>query len=173
VRRLLGPCIPSSSHLHACTRSARCPCCLPACFGRCGRHLPRVLPLPPSSSLVSTVIGVRTGSRVLTATSGAFMQEHLSGKQYLGWLAIRDKLTELREKHRSLPRDSGRESGRDRDRDRDGEREKDRDRDRDRERERDRGSDRDRDRHRYGAVVHIHSTCALSDIAMSSVAPVC
>ena len=82
------------------------------------------------------------------------MQEHLSGKQYLGWLAIRDKLTELREKHRSLPRDSGRESGRDRDRD--GEREKDRDRDRDRERDRERGRDRDRDRHRcenYGACV--------------------
>jgi hypothetical protein len=101
------------------------------------------------------------------------MQEHLSGKQYLGWLAIRDKLTELREKHRSLPRDSGRESGRDRDRDRDRDGEREKDRDRDRERERDRGRDRDRDRHRYGTVVHVYVMHVLSDIAMSSMARVC
>ncbi|KAK9786671.1 hypothetical protein WJX73_003841 [Symbiochloris irregularis] len=92
--------------------------------------------------------------------------DHLAGKQYLGWLAIREKLTELNEKRKALPPpppagltsrpSSGRPSDADdrRRRDRDPEpdrhrRDSDRHRDRDRERDyRDRDRDRDRDRHR-------------------------
>uniref|UniRef100_A0A7S0N5A5 Luc7-like protein n=1 Tax=Pyramimonas obovata TaxID=1411642 RepID=A0A7S0N5A5_9CHLO len=79
--------------------------------------------------------------------------DHLSGKQYQGWKAIREKLKELQERkvppkgsHRpSSDKDRrDRESSKDRDRDRrDRERSRDRDRDRDR---RDRDRDRDRDR---------------------------
>lgn len=33
----------------------------------------------------------------------SLLQDHLAGKQYLGWLAIREKLTELNEKRKQLP----------------------------------------------------------------------
>eukprot|EP01047_Picozoa_sp_COSAG01_P063893 COSAG01_NODE_8360_length_2817_cov_3.679176_3_plen_154_part_00 len=96
------------------------------------------------------------------------LQAHYAGKQYRGWLAIREKLAELRAMNASRgpprrradppngegadPTASGRGSGGSGDYDRDrrrGSRDYDRrDRDRGRERERSRGRDRDRDRGR-------------------------
>mmetsp|Transcript_19356 Transcript_19356/g.58498 ORF Transcript_19356/g.58498 Transcript_19356/m.58498 type:complete len:361 (-) Transcript_19356:1452-2534(-) len=69
--------------------------------------------------------------------------DHLEGKQYTGWLAIRQKCKELREKHKNLPPEDRPRTSR-------GEREPDRarssDRGRDRDRERDREVD---DRHSH------------------------
>ena len=68
------------------------------------------------------------------------LQEHIQGKQYLGWSAIRDKLKELQGKfgHKEP----------DRHRSKDMDRERDRPRDQDRHRDRDRDRDQDRVRHR-------------------------
>eukprot|EP00884_Botryococcus_braunii_P012728 jgi/Botrbrau1/21456/Bobra.0216s0064.1 len=96
--------------------------------------------------------------------------DHLTGKQYLGWFAIREKLKEMKAKYGDKPpamvanysRDRERSRDRDRERDRQSNRERDRDRERERERgqydrrERDYGSRgrerdyRDRERDRYG-----------------------
>ena len=58
-------------------------------------------------------------------------QDHLQGKQYLGWKAIRDTLAAMQERLRSAP-----EPPRSRDRERSRERDNERSRDRERERER-------------------------------------
>ena len=58
-------------------------------------------------------------------------QDHLQGKQYLGWKAIRDTLAAMQERMRSAP-----EPPRSRERERSRERDNERSRDRERERER-------------------------------------
>ncbi len=82
------------------------------------------------------------------------VQDHLEGKQFRGWLAIREKLAEVQaaaaEKGRPKEPDvrehrSDRERDRDRDRDRGRSSRSDRDRERDRDRDRDH-SRRDRER---------------------------
>ena len=70
------------------------------------------------------------------------LQEHIQGKQYLGWSAIRDKLKELQGRFGHREPERHREPDRHRSKDMDRERERPRDQGRDRDR------DRDRDRHR-------------------------
>ncbi len=58
---------------------------------------------------------------------GFVCQDHLNGKQYLGWLAIREKFKEMQQKYgdKPLPQ-SVPGHGRDRNRSRDRDRERDR-----------------------------------------------
>ena len=76
------------------------------------------------------------------------LQDHLMGKQYLGWKAIREKLEEVKKAEADkLEKPPGRDRDRERERDR-GDHHRDRDRDRDRERDRGHSSRGDRDRER-------------------------
>ena len=70
---------------------------------------------------------------------GPTMQDHLAGKQYLGWQAIRDKYTEFakEEEERKASRSHAEPKSRERERDRPRERDRDRNRERERHRERD------------------------------------
>lgn len=88
------------------------------------------------------------------------MQDHLEGKQYKGWLAIREKLAEMQK----AAQEKGGGSRRPKEPDsRERDRERDRDRRRssrsDRERERDPSRrDRDRDRDRDRCCTELHYT---------------
>ena len=105
---------------------------------------------------IVSVAGVNHGRQVICDACGSItaendkagMERHLAGKYHLGWVALKQRLFELRE----MKKDAGNEwptprgsSGGERGRDRDRERDRDRGRDRDRERDR----DRDRGRGRY------------------------
>ena len=83
--------------------------------------------------------------RVLTGCISP-LQEHVQGKQYLGWSAIRDKLKELQGRFGHREPERHREPDRHRSKDMDRERERPRDQGRDRDRDRDRERDRHRDR---------------------------
>uniref|UniRef100_A0A7S1SVQ0 Uncharacterized protein n=1 Tax=Tetraselmis chuii TaxID=63592 RepID=A0A7S1SVQ0_9CHLO len=105
---------------------------------------------PERTMTVCDICGVFMNS----TDNEARRRDHLSGKQYLGWKAIREKLDELQKKLRGVPMPREPSRGDDRSRDRDDRRDRDRrDRDRDerrRSRSRDRGDRRDRDRDRDG-----------------------
>ena len=100
---------------------------------------------------IVNVAGVNHGRQVICEACGSItaendkpgMERHLAGKYHLGWVALKQRLFELREMKKDAgnewptPRGAQPYSG-DRSRDRDRDRESDRDRDRDRDRGRDR-----------------------------------
>jgi len=103
---------------------------------------------PPKMDEVCDICGVRT-----EAGDGARMQAHLAGKKHLGYLRIREALSELREKMRQDERQASRSQERVRPGDADPkarglerEPERERGRDRDMDRDRDRNGERERDR---------------------------
>lgn len=98
------------------------------------------------------------GSFLIVNDAQSRVEEHISGKQHMGYAKLRSALEEIRkkrqdeyekrEKERTSRQPNSDRDRRDRDRDRDRERDRDRDRERDRERDRDRDRDRERDRDR-------------------------
>lgn len=81
--------------------------------------------------------------------------DHVSGKQFMGWKNIREKLQVLQElnppskgSYRSTRTDDSRDRDRDREKEKESSRHRDRERDRDGDRNKDRDSGRDRDRER-------------------------
>lgn len=93
------------------------------------------------------------GSSIQNLTFVYLVQDHLNGKQYIGWKKIRDEHKVLVERFDKLKRD--RELSRDRERDREERDRRDRRRDRSRDRSRhDRSRDRSRDRARESDYHH-------------------